>query len=62
VGTFATPALRKLREGRGTLCIGDASEIKSLGTRRRSGQIFCEQLGIDDAVLSDKVFEDRNIV
>jgi transposase InsO family protein len=25
------PALRKKREGRGTLCISDASEIKSLG-------------------------------
>ncbi len=27
---FPTPALRKEREGRGTRCVGDASEIKSL--------------------------------
>jgi hypothetical protein len=27
----AVPALRKVREGRGTHCIGEASEIKSLG-------------------------------
>jgi len=26
-----TPALRKVREGRGTHCVGDAGEIKSLG-------------------------------
>jgi hypothetical protein len=28
---FSTPALRKVREGRGTRCLGDASEVKSLG-------------------------------
>ena len=28
---FPTPALRKRREGQGTHCVGDASEIKSLG-------------------------------
>jgi hypothetical protein len=28
---FPTPALRKEREGRGTRCVGDAGEIKSLG-------------------------------
>jgi hypothetical protein len=28
---FVVPALRKKREGRGTHCVGDASEIKSLG-------------------------------
>ena len=28
---FPTPAIRKRREGRGTHCVGDASEIKSLG-------------------------------
>jgi hypothetical protein len=28
---FPTPALRNKREGRGTHCVGDASEIKSLG-------------------------------
>jgi hypothetical protein len=31
VPTVPTPALRKLREGRGTHCVGDASEIKSPG-------------------------------
>jgi len=28
---FPTPALRKRREERGTHCVGDANEIKSLG-------------------------------
>ena len=28
---FPTPALRKVREGRGTRRVGDANEIKSLG-------------------------------
>jgi hypothetical protein len=28
---FPTPALRKKREERGTHCVGDAREIKSLG-------------------------------
>jgi hypothetical protein len=31
VPAFATPALRKVREGRGTLCIDCAIKIKSLG-------------------------------
>ena len=29
--TFPTPALRKVREGRGTRCVGDGRWIKSLG-------------------------------
>ena len=28
---FVVPALRKVREGRGTRCVGDAKQIKSLG-------------------------------
>jgi len=28
---FPTPALRKVREGRGTRCFADAGQIKSLG-------------------------------
>jgi hypothetical protein len=31
VPAFPTPALRREREGRGTHCVADASEIKSLG-------------------------------
>jgi hypothetical protein len=28
---LSTPALRKVREGQGTHCVADVSEIKSLG-------------------------------
>jgi hypothetical protein len=31
VHALPTPALRKEREGRGTLCVADACKIKSLG-------------------------------
>jgi hypothetical protein len=34
VQTFVVPALRKLREGRGTPLAGDANEIKGWATRR----------------------------
>jgi hypothetical protein len=39
---FPTPALRKVREGRGTRCMIDASEIKSLGHPSEPGmRISC---------------------
>ena len=31
---FVVPALRKVREGRGTPLVGDASEVKSMGRPR----------------------------
>ena len=38
---FVVPALRKLREGRGTPCIGHASKIKIPATRRLAWPIAC---------------------
>jgi hypothetical protein len=43
---FAVPALRKEREGRGTHCVADASEIKSLGHPPVAGHVACRVVAV----------------